>query len=1076
MNNPWRTAFLLLTFLPAFLHCGSLLANDFQKRLIDNNLPNVGIYSITQDQNGYLWLASTNIGLMQYDGYQFHRFPLLNRSLTQLKWVPDIDTLAFDQHNNLWAGSWGYGLARINASDGSIDLFSGAPDDALAGAFVQTLFTDKQQRLWIGTTTGINLYSTETGLIRIDTEADAMSNRRVWAFAQTPDDKVWIATSAGLYYWQQQQGLTPVAMQPEQAAALQEIRTIHVIGDEVWLGTNSGLFVYQPKFQRFNAITLPGEQALPIINTLASSVEGSLLVGTFSGIYAVDPKRYQFIRRLRHKFAELEHINVRSIFVDQSEVTWVGTRESGLYFQTRQRRAFQNTDDAVLAKLQSDLSTPVLSLLAEAEYLWLGQYGKLLRYEHANQQTLQFALDGRVNVIRRAPDGILWVGTDRGIFRWDSQAGTFERYSAPYKQFNLAEQNARDIVFIDDNSVLINLWNKGAILTDGSSDNSQHILAHIGENIIGDAIQAVTATPDAIWLASRLSGVYRLDRHTKQLQKLQQLYTSTALDPEQTGQITCIDVIPGNILALCTEQGLLQVALNSGEVKIINAEDGLGSAALVGLHTDKNDNIWLLSTEGLSVIHPAGHITQFDTVDGLNSSELMFRSVAEDERQLYFGSGSGLELINPQILLHPLPVVKQAISQIRLDKLPVERQSRLQPFKQLTIPAGTSRVEFSFAGFDLNNPKRNRYRYKLDGYDTEWQLLQHDNVASYTNLPPGKYKLNMMASNNQRAFSGNITTLDVTVVPFWWQQTLVQIGAFMLVIISAGWLMQRKIEQEQRINNLLKQTVQQKILRQTELEIAVAERTTELQNSVVQLEKAYAELQHLDLLKDQFISTVSHELRTPLTSISGALDLIKSGVLDHQPEQASKLLEIASSNSKRLSLLINDLLDLEKLAANKMQFTFERQRLLPILRRAIEENSTFGQDRAIRLQLNVSTEAEHVEVNIDEFRLLQVLANLLSNAIKFSPANSDVKVDLQLEQRQVKISVIDQGPGIAAEFQPRIFQRFAQASSGNTREQGGTGLGLAISQELMHAMHGDIAFESTPGHGCRFFLTLPCCE
>ena len=113
---------------------------QYEKVLIDNNLPNVGIYSITQDQHGYLWLASTNIGLMQYDGYQFQRYPLLNSSLTQLKSVPDIDALVFDQHNNLWAGSWGYGLARINASDGSIDLFNGAPDDALAGAFVQTLF------------------------------------------------------------------------------------------------------------------------------------------------------------------------------------------------------------------------------------------------------------------------------------------------------------------------------------------------------------------------------------------------------------------------------------------------------------------------------------------------------------------------------------------------------------------------------------------------------------------------------------------------------------------------------------------------------------------------------------------------------------------------------------------------------------------------------------------------------------------------------------------------------------------------------------------------------------------------
>ncbi|HSG50955.1 MAG TPA: two-component regulator propeller domain-containing protein, partial [Rheinheimera sp.] len=898
MNYPRRTTFLRLTFLLALMLCCPAQANYFQKRLIDNNLPNVGIYSITQDQHGYLWLASTNIGLMQYDGHQFQRYPLLNRSLTQLKWVPDIDALAFDQDNNLWAGSWGYGLAKINAEDGSIDLFSGAPDDALASAFVQTLFMDKQQRLWIGTTGGINQYNAQTGLTRVDTASDVMPSRRVWAFAQTPDDTIWIATSAGLYYWQPQLGLMPVALPPEEAAALQEIRTLHVIGDEVWLGSNTGLFVYQPKLKRFKAITLPGEQLLPIINTLASSVEGHLLVGTFSGIYAVDPKRYQFIRRLRHKLAELEHINVRSIFVDQSEVTWVGTRESGLYFKTRQRRAFQNTDDAALAKLQRDLTTPVLSLLAEADYLWLGQYGKLLRYEHANQQTLQFTLDGRVNVIRRAPDGVLWVGTDRGVFKWDTIAGNFVRFSQPFQAFNLAEQNARDIRFLDDNKVLINLWNNGVVLLDNTSGNSQHVLANISQNIVGDAIQAVTVTPDAVWLASRLSGLYRLDRQTNQLVEAHQVFSSALLTPEHTGQITCIDTIPGNKLALCTEQGLLQIVLDSRAVDLIKREDGLGNASLVGIHTDHNDNIWLLSTTGLFVIKHDGDITQFDAFDGLESNELMFRAVAQDKRQLYFGSGAGLELINPRLLLSPLPAVKQAISQIRLDQLPVERQSRLQPFTQLNIPAGTSRVEFTYTSFDFNNPKRNRYRYKLDGYDTEWQQLQHDNVASYTNLPPGNYQLQMMASNNQRTFSGKITNLEIAVIPQWWQQKLVQFSAIMAIIFGVGWLMHRKIDQEQRINSLLKQTVQQKTLRQAELERAVAERTAELQASVLQLEKAYAELKHLDLLKDQFISTVSHELRTPLTSISGALDLIKSGILKHQPEQAKQLLDIASSNSK----------------------------------------------------------------------------------------------------------------------------------------------------------------------------------
>lgn len=234
------------------------------------------------------------------------------------------------------------------------------------------------------------------------------------------------------------------------------------------------------------------------------------------------------------------------------------------------------------------------------------------------------------------------------------------------------------------------------------------------------------------------------------------------------------------------------------------------------------------------------------------------------------------------------------------------------------------------------------------------------------------------------------------------------------------------------------------------------------------------ERKRLEKIKNEFISTVSHELRTPLTSISGALGLILGGVTGDLPVSLMPLLNIASKNSQRLTFLINDLLDMEKLSAGKMHFNMQRQRLLPLLQQAVETNTTFSAQRHIRLQLRQPL--ADVMVDIDSQRLMQVLSNLLSNAIKYSPENETVLISAEPVAGHVKISVSDKGNGIPAEFRDRIFQKFAQADSSDTREKGGTGLGLAISRELVEHMGGRIGFESNAGEGANFYIELPLVE
>lgn len=231
-----------------------------------------------------------------------------------------------------------------------------------------------------------------------------------------------------------------------------------------------------------------------------------------------------------------------------------------------------------------------------------------------------------------------------------------------------------------------------------------------------------------------------------------------------------------------------------------------------------------------------------------------------------------------------------------------------------------------------------------------------------------------------------------------------------------------------------------------------------------------SERKKADRVKSEFISTVSHELRTPLTSIAGSLSLLSNNAVGELSPDASRLAKIAYRNSQQLTFLINDLLDIEKLAAGKVIFHLADCRIADVVRECVEGIESFALDKRITVKIG---ELHDAIVNVDRVRLRQALNNLLSNAIKFSSDESEVHVFTELSRTGIRMCVRDQGPGIPADFRDRIFQKFSQADASDRRSQSGTGLGLAITRELMHAMAGEVDFASEEGHGACFWLDLP---
>lgn len=228
----------------------------------------------------------------------------------------------------------------------------------------------------------------------------------------------------------------------------------------------------------------------------------------------------------------------------------------------------------------------------------------------------------------------------------------------------------------------------------------------------------------------------------------------------------------------------------------------------------------------------------------------------------------------------------------------------------------------------------------------------------------------------------------------------------------------------------------------------------------------------VERLKTEFVSTVSHELRTPLTSVYGSLRLLASGVAGQLPAQGRQLLEMSTRSCERLIRLINDVLDVERIASGRLSLRPEPLELRGLVLRAMHDTGAYADGLGVRLRLDESS-APAAQVVADGDRVTQVVVNLVSNAAKFSPRGDEVLVTLQTREGWVRVTVLDHGAGIPPEFRARVFERFAQADASDRREKGGTGLGLNICRSIVEAHGGTIGFDSEPGVRTAFFFELP---
>ncbi|HKE22341.1 MAG TPA: ATP-binding protein [Bryobacteraceae bacterium] len=509
------------------------------------------------------------------------------------------------------------------------------------------------------------------------------------------------------------------------------------------------------------------------------------------------------------------------------------------------------------------------------------------------------------------------------------------------------------------------------------------------------------------------------------------------------------------ILWLATQSGLFRFDPKSEKSIVYTNRDGLADIDIRCALGDGQGNVWLSTASGLSRFDlQEKRFYNYDERDGLQGSRFLGRSCFQTrDGKLFFGGTNGFNAFYPRDILATAPEAPVVLTDFTISGRGTA--AIWKPiFDSVTMKLSPKQDGFSigFAALSYVNPSRTRYRFKLEGHETQWvQADSEHRFARYTNVPSGDYVFRVQAATDGFHWGNNEASLHLTLAPSWWNTpwgTSAILLASATLIFGAHKLRVKALEQRERRLGLL-----------------VERRTAELVEARDQAQAA-------SRAKSKFLAHMSHELRNPLSSILLLSHLLKEEVASQEQHD---YLDLIDRSGEHLLTLINDVLEVTKIESGKQEVVATPCDLVTLVQEVTDIVRVKADSK--KLTLTCATTADlRPYVRTDAPKLRQVLLNLLGNAIKFTDAGG---VTLRFGTigpddsglLKLRFEVADTGDGIAIEDQARIFEPFVQA--GKLAGQTGTGLGLTITRQFVEMMGGTIALESVPGRGSRFTVEVP---
>lgn len=466
------------------------------------------------------------------------------------------------------------------------------------------------------------------------------------------------------------------------------------------------------------------------------------------------------------------------------------------------------------------------------------------------------------------------------------------------------------------------------------------------------------------------------------------------------------------------------------QFKTYTKRNGLVSDLVLSMIEDQQRNLWVISENTLAKFDPENGTFEHYNEKHLQK-EIYFSeaSPAILQNQLILGTDAGILKINPTAFSKSSYTPPIVFTSLKIQG--VQQQLDLDDLEELKLKPDERNVSFLFAALDYINPTSISYAYRLKGLEEKWNEVENSRTASYINLPPGNYELQIRSTNSDGVWTDNIRKLSVNVTPTFWETSwaiLFYIISFILFtstivyIILYIYKLRHQIYMEQQLANV----------------------------------------------KLRFFTDISHELRTSLTLITSPV----GEVLEHESltPSARKLLTVVHNNTERMLRLVNQILDFRKIENKKMKLLLEKTDIVELLQKVMDNFRLIAEEKNINFRLQ--TDKESIHCWIDQDKVEKIIFNLLSNAFKYTPANKSITVYAHTTKDKVVISVADEGIGIDPKKQQTLFQRFETLVNNNIL-QPSSGIGLSLVKELIELHQGNIQVNTETGIGSEFIVTLP---
>ena len=761
---------------------------------------------------------------------------------------------------------------------------------------------------------------------------------------------------------------------------------------------------------------------------------------------------------------------VLSLYSDKSDALWIGSNQ-GINKILLNKKKFNHYDLNLIKT--NKFEEFVINSIHESDHdgkdcFWIGtnngliklnrKTGKYKYYRHDPTNSGSLSHNEVLSIIEDE-DGILWIGTKGGLNKFDPIKEQFKVYKHDLKmRFGLIN-NIVGALYKD---------NKGDIWVGtygGLAKFERYTEKFISYNyaIITTICGSGHEGNQAIWLGTP-NGLVQFDvskRSTAVYENiLNQSYslsnnTVTCLHKSnQKGEeILWIGTVGGlNKLVLPAPLGLIKG--EPGPVFIhFTVKDGLSSNLICGISEDDFGNLWISTDKGLSRFNPKTQIfLNFDENDGLQNEEYLPNVYYKNTNgEIHFVGTNGITSFFPDSLRYNLKIPHVAITDFQIfnehvkinpEGLSIGNEYYLSKdisrTDEITLAYDKNDLAFEFSALDFRNPQKNKYAYKMEGFDDKWIYTNANRrFANYTNLDPGKYVFKVKGTNSDGVWNEAGTSLKIIILPPWWQSGWAYI-IYGLLILTALYILRRYELNRQRLR--------------------------------LESEK----YQEIDRMKSRFFANISHEFRTPLTLIKGPIQQMLSGDFT---ENAKKQFRMILRNSNRLMQLINQLLDLSKLDSAEMVLRTSQEDIVPLVNGLTQSFESLAKQKNIELQLQSSKEELVAYIDRDKFE--KIIINLLSNALKFTPNGGfvSVKINSSLDRitednEFVEIKISNSGKGILPDQLDKIFDRFYQVDDSSIRNYEGTGIGLSLTKELVELHHGKITVESEPGKVTTFIVYL----